>query len=58
MEKLENNSYISGDKLIINVDNMPELKLLIDDVMEKEKALHEAVQRLDNYHLHLTFTNK
>ena len=58
MGSLEKHSYISGDQLNISVENMPELKQLIDDVIKKEKALQQAVQKLNCYQLQLTFINK
>ncbi|MEQ3038956.1 hypothetical protein [Thomasclavelia ramosa] len=58
MEDFEKHSYISGNQLNIGVENMPELKQLIDDVIEKEKALQKAVHKLNCYQLQLTFINK
>lgn len=55
---LQGNSSIVGNKLNINVDNLGELKSLIEDVKHKEKALRDAVQKLETFQLEISFTNE
>ena len=51
----ETSSYLATDKLRIDITNIGELKELLSDIEEKEKALHEAVQKLNRYYLEFSF---
>lgn len=55
---LTNNSSVYSNILQLNVENLGELENLIRDVKEKEKALHEAVHRLETFKLKISFINK
>lgn len=55
MEGNKLNGYITNDTLNISVDNLGELKKLIDDVKEKEKALQDAVHKLSSFDLKIKF---
>ena len=55
MKKNGLNGYITNDILNVSVENLGELKELIDDIKEKEKALQEAVQKLSRFDLKIKF---
>lgn len=55
MQEKKINGYITNDTLNISIDNLGELKDLVDDVKEKEKALQEAVQKLSRFDLKIKF---
>ena len=57
-DKFECNASLSKNILAIGIENLGELEELIHDVKEKEKALHEAVRKLELYKLEVSFRNK
>ena len=54
-EKILDNSYQNKNLLFIRVTNIKEFEELLDDVKRKEKALHEAVLKLENFNLEISF---
>ncbi|MHC1735215.1 MAG: hypothetical protein AB9921_06035 [Erysipelotrichaceae bacterium] len=54
MEKLS--GYISGSTLNLSVDNIQEFKKLLDEVIEKQEALNNVVQKLNRFNLRITFS--
>lgn len=55
---LQENAHIIGNSLYINVENLTELQEIIQDIKIKEKALHDAVHKLETFNLEISFTNK
>ena len=49
---------LNDNRLSIGVENLGELQDLIDNVQEKEKALHEAVRKLQQFNLEISFSNE
>lgn len=50
-----NGAYINGSSLFIQIKNLKQLNQLLEEVKEKEKALHEVVLKLENFDLEISF---
>lgn len=48
-------AYIVGESLKISVNNLEELADIISEIVEKEKELQLAVQKLLRYNLEVNF---
>ena len=48
-------SYTMNSSLFIQIKNLNEFNQLMEEVKEKEKALHEAVLKLENFNLEISF---
>lgn len=52
------NAYITKDTLNISVDNLGELKNIIEEIQIKESELSRAVERLRLFKLRIKFEDK
>ena len=51
-------AFISGNNLMIGVENLGELEKLINCVIDKEKELQTAVHKLKQFRLQITFSQE